>query len=538
VSALYLAVSLAAGPTAFVAWRRRRRTGAARAVAATALASGLWSLGDLVGIQTTSLTVWRFGGMLTIFGVCLSVGGFFVQSRMIAQPRWRPSWTLLGLLSLEPIAILTRVYVHTQVAGSHRAPRAGELAGHFVSVPDLPFWLHLAYSYAVFSAALAILTRAWVRAPGLFRTQMGTILVAAVLPFAVNVLALVLGRGYPAADVTPLGQLLSTVLTLYGLTRQGLLTIVPVARSMVLEHVAEAVVVTDPDGTVIDINPAARSLLGHPGDDPSQYIGRPLKSLLDWPQDSSGTTSGIQSVMVGGRTLFCDVRMSDLVDDAGRLVARVLVARDVTVTHEQQEELQRSNQKLRQQIRIIEALRHDLAEQAARDGLTGVFNRRQLMANLDRDLVRARVGEYPLSVLMIDIDHFKWINDTHGHPTGDVVIQSLARNLSASARVGDTVARYGGEEFMVVLPGADTEEAVRRAEGIRRSSQALETVSTDGRAVAFTVSIGVATERHGFSVDSLLRDADRALYEAKRAGRNRTGYPLPWNPSSEPESRS
>jgi diguanylate cyclase (GGDEF)-like protein len=169
------------------------------------------------------------------------------------------------------------------------------------------------------------------------------------------------------------------------------------------------------------------------------------------------------------------------------------------------------------------------AERAARnlsltDPLTGVCNRRRLVEELPLEIERARRTAKPLAVVICDIDHFKRINDGHGHPAGDEVLRAFARLLAGSVRETDWVARYGGEEFVVVLPNADAEGAAGVAGKLRAAVEALA-VAADGATIRLTASFGVAACRPGrddeVPVDALIERADQALYRAKQNGRNR-----------------
>lgn len=157
-----------------------------------------------------------------------------------------------------------------------------------------------------------------------------------------------------------------------------------------------------------------------------------------------------------------------------------------------------------------------------RDGLTRAHNRRALTEFLERELVRAERHGRPLSVLMIDIDHFKSINDNHGHLCGDMVLRVLADTLTQTIRAEDLFARYGGEEFCMVLVETETNDAREIGERIRCSVAALE-IPFEGATIRITVSVGVATATGESPVASrdLLQRADEKLYEAKRTGRNR-----------------
>jgi two-component system cell cycle response regulator len=174
-------------------------------------------------------------------------------------------------------------------------------------------------------------------------------------------------------------------------------------------------------------------------------------------------------------------------------------------------------------VRLQEQLlasHRQLRLQAARDPLTGLWNRATILEMLDAELDRSRRDHHPLSVLMADVDHFKRINDTLGHLAGDQVLRQIAARLLTSLRPYDGVGRYGGEEFLVLLPGCDAEAAGSLAERLRRSV-AEEPMEDEDRAIAVTLSLGVAAWDKKLPAAALLRWADAALYKAKHAGRNR-----------------
>lgn len=156
------------------------------------------------------------------------------------------------------------------------------------------------------------------------------------------------------------------------------------------------------------------------------------------------------------------------------------------------------------------------------DPLTGIYNRRYMNANLDRQIMEIGDTQKPVSVIIFDLDHFKAVNDDHGHAAGDEILKAVAKRVSAGIRDFDMLARYGGEEFVVVMPNTPIELAATVAERVRKGLADQPFGIESGAALTITASLGVATTSDPMeTADSLLRRADEALYAAKRGGRNR-----------------
>jgi diguanylate cyclase (GGDEF)-like protein len=167
-------------------------------------------------------------------------------------------------------------------------------------------------------------------------------------------------------------------------------------------------------------------------------------------------------------------------------------------------------------------LREKLREQSARDQLTGLFNRRYMEESLDRELRRASREDYSLGLLMMDLDHFKELNDGFGHAAGDLMLRAVGRFLGSSVRGDDIACRFGGEEFVVILPRASLENTRRRAEVLRTGMKGLQPEPSGTPGAGLTISIGVAcAPEHGETREQLVHAADVALYRAKTLGRDR-----------------
>lgn len=185
------------------------------------------------------------------------------------------------------------------------------------------------------------------------------------------------------------------------------------------------------------------------------------------------------------------------------------------------EQLRHNEKALQAQLDEIRLLQTQLKEEVDRDHLTGLYNRRYLAATIDREFARCARDGMPLTLMMLDIDHFKQINDHHGHPFGDTVLVAVAQVLGGALRAGDIACRYGGEEFVLVLPNMPLDAGKERAEAIRQRVSALA-LSSGTQAVPVRISVGVAeAPQDATDAESLIRQADAALYRAKARGRDR-----------------
>ncbi len=245
--------------------------------------------------------------------------------------------------------------------------------------------------------------------------------------------------------------------------------------------------------------------------------------------DLASTTSGPQFRMYNGVNLISgdgyrvgvlcvlDTQPRQLTPNQHRLLRRL--ARQVIALME-----------LRLMQRELKSALVEVSRLAHEDELTGLRNRRAWLAEAQQQLQLARRLGTPLCIMMLDVDHFKTVNDTYGHPAGDAVLRALGQLLSTSLRATDVAGRLGGEEFAVLLPGTTVEGASRVAEGLRQLVEA-ERIQDGGVAIHVTTSIGLAHLAPASlgDVDSealvtLMRAADQALYTAKQAGRNRLAW--------------
>ena len=194
--------------------------------------------------------------------------------------------------------------------------------------------------------------------------------------------------------------------------------------------------------------------------------------------------------------------------DRLELKARLLVGKRIIGLHEE-----------------LVSARESMRYAATHDFLTGLLNRGEVFDSLRRELDRARRSLQPVSIILADVDHFKSVNDTLGHPFGDQVLKEIARRLRAKLRLYDSLGRYGGEEFLIVLPNCDLMAALIRADELRNCIGDEPMVASKvSRTVTVSMGVAVSTDHATGDITSLLSGADQALYEAKKSGRNRVTH--------------
>ena len=221
-----------------------------------------------------------------------------------------------------------------------------------------------------------------------------------------------------------------------------------------------------------------------------------------------------------GRRLWGETVSVPVFDEQNQHIGYFGITRDITQRKHDEHALREANRRLQEQVQRINELHEQLREQAIRDDLTGIYNRRHFVAMAERELARARRQMLPLSLVMLDVDHFKRVNDEHGHLAGDEALKVIGLLLRSTCRAEDLACRLGGEEFAVLLPGMGHAGAIARAQEWRTALASLKT-RIGGVELSLTASFGVATfPQHAVTLVDLMRCADDRLYRAKAAGRN------------------
>jgi len=321
---------------------------------------------------------------------------------------------------------------------------------------------------------------------------------------------------------------------------------------VIVESTPNALVMVDEHGLIVLVNKQLEHMFGY---DRSELLGQPLEILVpqhlhavhrghvrryleELSERPMGATRDLFGLHKDGSLVPVEIGLAPITSEAGgRVLASII---DITERKHAEERILQLNTQLEQRVRertsqleesvnnlkqsLVEAdmLRKELREQAIRDPLTGMFNRRFLEESLKHEVSRANRTPSALGIIMFDMDNFKYLNDQFGHVAGDEVLHQVGRVLLTQDRAADIACRYGGDEFIIVLPDTSLENARHKAEQLREQLKLLRIHVNDMTLPDVEFSIGVAAfPEHGSSEIELLQSVDAALYRAKQEGGDR-----------------
>jgi diguanylate cyclase (GGDEF)-like protein/PAS domain S-box-containing protein len=493
-----LAVGVADVVAAIVVWRRRGSPGR-NSLCVALLAVAAWSFAYALELSAPTTSARELWGALKYVGVTVVPAAWLVFALQYTGRIGKPNRWFLGALAIEPVAVLvlladpgTRHLIRFYPPGPPRRT--------FTVGAGALYWPHAVYSNVLVLTASALLLVTVMRVSRLYWRQSITLLVAICLPLVGNAMTDFNAPPFQHLDPSPLATSFAAWVLVLGVLRYHLLDLRPVARTHVVETMRDAVLVADAYGHVVDLNPSAVQLLGRRTE---ELIGRPVANLLSELGHPVGDPDpGVYDVELTASAHERDLELAvtPLEDARGATAGRVLVFRDVTERREHERELRRL---------------------AYTDRLTGLPNRALFQDRLERALAMAKRRNVPVAVLFLDLDRFKVINDSLGHPIGDEVLVAVAERLRGCLRAEDTLARLGGDEFAILLP-----EIAHRRDIYHVTDRCLEALTDPeliGRhELTVNASIGVAiSPRGGADAQRLLRGADAAMYRAKARGGGR-----------------
>jgi len=358
------------------------------------------------------------------------------------------------------------------------------------------FWVHAVYTYILFAIAAAYLVGLLVRSSRRYIGQPLTLLTGMLIPLVWNVIYVTGIIPYRRLDLTPYLYSLSGLIFLVGLVYSRLFDVLPVARDVVMDAMHDAVIVADIQGRVVDLNQAARRVFGWQAD--HDLISRSIEEVFaDWPTVvkllRAKNPQPVEMVLKRDHAQFqYQVSLASLSDTQGYPLGRMILLHDITERKIMEEELRRLS---------------------VTDPLTELGNRRKFFTSLDSEFARAKRYHTDYCLIMLDLDHFKSINDRFSHLVGDEALKLAADAIRNSIRQTDIPVRYGGDEFGLLLPNTQL------AGGLMLAGRLRDAIRQCHLSVGehLTASVGVAAfHPDDKKSEDLLARADRALYQAKK----------------------
>jgi diguanylate cyclase (GGDEF)-like protein/PAS domain S-box-containing protein len=506
----------------FIAWRRS--TPGSLTLSLLLLCMAIWSGFYATRWLDISLAAKAFWFNLMYIGVAALPTLFLLFVLAFTHNESRFTRRNLLLLSIQPVASIllqwTNKYHHLFYLSSKTFQEQDLMMVDFIRGPW--YFTNVAYSYVIIGVAFLILSQVALRSSPLFLNQYRLIMIGSVLPWAGSIYSEFNFSEWHGLDLAPLIFGLSGIIFVFAILRTHFMQVVPIARGHLIENMSDGVLVLDAQSRIVDLNPAMENFIEGKT---SSYMGcNAFEVFHPWMEKTDvflGEMERRTELKVPkDPSRYVDLRVTPLYDREQLLSGRLMVFRDITERKQVEKRLRYVNDKLQGQLIEIGILQSKLREQAIRDPLTNLFNRRYLEETLDRELSRAARENYPVCIIMIDLDHFKRINDTYGHEAGDLVLKAIADTLSEQSRRGDFACRYGGEEFVVAMPNISMETAYERAEFLRQSLNSLS-VPYEYYNLSVTISMGIACyPENGQTREAILRAADQAMYAAKEAGRD------------------
>ena len=489
-------------------WKRRKKSPAALSLAGLLATLVLYTGGYAGELLSPTLERMLFWNSIEYLGISFIPTLWILFAARYVNTRWIRDKRVVGILffiSLTTLfAVSTDPFLHLRYASvwvSHDGPFP------LLSFTRGPmYWTHTLYSLFSLMTGTVLFTRIMLSASRFFRPQQLLMLAGTVFPW-INYMLYLSGVNVWGIDTIPFSMFFSVIF--FGISIFGfkILDVLPVARGVVFETISDGVIVLDYYGRIVDFNPAAAAMFPELKD--SSFSGDALKVLAgyeDLCRHVAATDEGEFLLTIGSgeslRYYLCKI---------SRIPGRDKIPIGVIV--------------LLKDNTDSTLLLEKLQELATIDPLTRLFNRRHFIELTARQITQHVRTSRPLSLVILDIDHFKRVNDTYGHLVGDEVLHGIAETLLTQLRSCDIAARFGGEEFICLLPETGPKEAMIATERMRQAVREKCIVIPGVADISISASFGIYSAENltgEEKLDALIARADTALYRAKQNGRNRT----------------
>ncbi len=493
----------------FVQVTKRLYVAGTKAFVAQIVLVYIWSVGALMELWTNDMQQMLFWrkfqqiGMYFMPVTCVYFAAYYGRFE-----RWK---RYLPLFWVVPVAALVLIFTddshHLMYSGFSLSEKM--FFGKALALQSTTLGkLFIFYNYTLVALSLVMFGIFAAKVSSRSRKQALLIMLSIFLVFLFAILKTALlektGINVPIASL----YLPSSLLLFFTLLRHKLFVVSPIAREKVFDVLDQGIIVTDDHNMIVDRNPFAAHLMGVFFGIGQEISGRNTGDVFSsFPQWIEMLTRGeagqmeLQSPVVDGENAkFIRIKVYPMISERGRAIGSVSLLRDITERRMQERRLR------------------SMADQ---DSLTGLLNRNGFMQALQDELVQAEQCAEPVSVLMIDLDQLKLLNDTYGHFSGDKALLAVADALRRTLRQQDAIGRIGGDEFAVVLPGLGGQEAAAVADRLRHEVSTGDVEMESGETQHITVSIGVCDNSlSDAGAEKIVKLADKAMYVAKRLSRN------------------
>ncbi|MDA3898987.1 MAG: diguanylate cyclase [Spirochaetes bacterium] len=388
------------------------------------------------------------------------------------------------------------------------------------------FWLIVIYSYMLLVAAILILCNALLRMQGVYKRQLLMLLVASVFPFLANAMYVTKLEPFVGFDFTPIAFMLSSAMLIFVFLRFNFLDLIPVAHHQVFSHIKAGIMILDGQNRIIEFNEnmqkqlnAVKLLIGFEISDlPEDY------SMI---RDVCLQNSFYENEIMIRSTVpeYYDMSINEIFNANHVLSGKIVMLYDITHQKSAEKQLKRSNNLLKDRLFEIERLQEKLREQALKDPLTGLYNRRFLYDGIDKEISRAKREKDIFAVAMFDIDNFKKINDLYGHNAGDKVLVAIASLIEISIRKTDYVCRFNGDTLVIILTKISAEDINRKINIVKDEIRKMEFPSiTDGLRVVVATGYAFYPE-NGMTYDELFVSLEQAVGRSKSENSEKSFIP-------------
>lgn len=474
-----------------------------------AAAAAVYAFGYGFELTSSTLSDMLFWSKIQYIGISILPGLVLVTAICYTgQKKWQTNRQLMVIFIIPLITLTSRVlndfhhlfYKTVSINTASPFPMLKFDIGPF-------YLLHIFYANITLIITTILFVRFFIRAAPFYRNQTIIMLVATFIQWVGYIIYLFVDIPWNL-DINPLLFAVSVPVYAFGIFRFSLFDLIPVARDTVFEGLKDGILVLDLENRLVDFNPVCKKIFP---DILKQYIGSDISTIpgrnhhkINEILSSNTSPQADISIMEKNKILYFHLSKSALFDEENKKIGTIITFNDITL----------------QKNMMIK-----LEKMASLDELTNIYNRRYLISLLGIEVAKTKRMDRPISILLIDLDHFKAVNDKYGHSCGDKVLKAFVRIVKENIRNIDIFGRYGGEEFVIILPETGPKTAFAIAERIRENI-CSNPLAIDDKQINLTISVGIfgAAENRSLSVDKILDFADKALYKAKNMGRNRTFF--------------